>query len=315
MYTVGEIEERIKKQLAIVCVWGLLICPVEGLTAQTTTTAPVVIADTEVHDLASLEIGQDFRISVALPAGYASGDVSYPVLYVLDADIAFGMAVEYARLLAFGAEVQEVILVGIGYGASDLQVWGRLRTRDFTPTSGARNPSVMSIGLDSAATPGGAREFLTFIRNDVQPFIRARYRTVPEQNGVFGDSFGGLFSLYTLFHAPDTFSEYIIGSPSIWWDGRVTLQYEEQYAARHSDLDASIFMAVGALEETGDDSISVAAGMVSNIDALARQLRARNYSSFEIETHVFDGETHLSVVMSNFGWGIRRLYPPKTARP
>jgi predicted alpha/beta superfamily hydrolase len=314
---------RILRFVFILVLAATLSPLVEAQNVPTAVTIPL----TEVHNLTSDEIGQEFKIYVALPFSYGGGDQLYPVLYVLDADFGFGMSAEYARLLALGAEVQEMILVGIGYGTANPQQWQQLRTRDLTPTSGARNPSALAAvaaqGTEAVVPPGGAAAFLTFIREDLQPFIDSHYRTVPDQSGIFGDSFGGLFSLYALFHEPATFSKYIIGSPSIWWDGEVTLEFEEQYAVRHADLDVEIFMAVGRLEEATtvkddrwpsnpmSDSASSLSRMVSNVDEIARRLRSRAYPNLELSTHVFDGETHLSVLPANFGWGIRWLYGPK----
>ena len=59
------------------------------------------------------------------------------------------------------------------------------------------------------------------------------------------------------------------------------------------------------------DSVSALARMVSNVDEIARRLRSREYPNLELSTHVFDGETHLSVLPANFGWGIRWLYGPE----
>ena len=65
---------------------------------------------------------------------------------------------------------------------------------------------------------GGAGSFLRFIRQELMPFIQSSYPVRPEEKAIAGSSFGGLFALYTLFHHPDTFNCYIIGSPSIGWD-------------------------------------------------------------------------------------------------
>jgi hypothetical protein len=153
-------------------------------------------------------------------------------------------------------------------------------------------------------------EAIEFLQVDVIPFVESRYQTQPEQSGFFGDSYGGLFALYALFHAPETFSRYIVGSPSIWWDDRVTLEFEEAYAAGNDDLAAKVFMSVGLLEEDPDVPELVDAAMVTNIRELEALLRSREYPSLEIDTHFFPDETHLSVVTSNFSRGLRTLYPP-----
>jgi hypothetical protein len=54
-------------------------------------------------------------------------------LYVLDGDVAFGMAASIARYLQIGDNIPELIIVGIGYGALDESA-GEKRRRDYRPT-------------------------------------------------------------------------------------------------------------------------------------------------------------------------------------
>jgi len=50
---------------------------------------PVFIPNSEVKKLTSKSISQEYRILVALPMNYAESNDKYPVIYVLDADMAF----------------------------------------------------------------------------------------------------------------------------------------------------------------------------------------------------------------------------------
>jgi predicted alpha/beta superfamily hydrolase/general stress protein 26 len=269
-------------------------------------TQPVVIPGTVAHTFHSTSVDEDFSILVGLPLGFGSDpDIRYPVLYALDADFGFGMGVEMARLLSIGGEAVPVIVVGIGYApGADFQA---LRQRDFTPTHSPDDE------FDPRAVPGsgGADKFLTFLTDELRPFIDARYPTEPGGNGLFGDSYGGLFALYGLFHRPEAFDRYIIGSPSIWWDESVTLEFEERYAATHEDLRAKVSLSVGLLEEDPADELSAASAMVSNLRRLEKTLRGRGYASLELATRYIDGETHLSVVPTNLSWGMRTLFAPE----
>ena len=85
-------------------------------------------------------IADSFFVFVSVPDGYYSGDKRYPVLYVLDGDIAFGIAASIARYLQIGENIPELIVVGIGYGGLDKSA-GEKRRRDYrpTPTGGAQN--------------------------------------------------------------------------------------------------------------------------------------------------------------------------------
>lgn len=72
----------------------------------------------EAHTSSTEANRDDFLIGVSLPASYGTGDPSYQLVYVLDANISFGMTVEIARLHQMDLirpGVPEMVLVGIGY--------------------------------------------------------------------------------------------------------------------------------------------------------------------------------------------------------
>jgi predicted alpha/beta superfamily hydrolase len=96
--------------------------------------------------------------------------------------------------------------------------------------------------------------------------IQANYRIDSKDTSVLGHSFGGLFALYALLKAPDTFNRYIISSPSIWWNPQTIFEYEENLASEHSDLSAKVFLSAGTLEESMQVPVrGVPARFVTNI--------------------------------------------------
>ena len=253
----------------------------------------VTIPNTQVRTLLSSNAGQEYKISVALPHSYPDADESYPALYVLDANWAFGLMTEMIRLLQIGEELPEMIIAGIAYPVNDVEEILKLRARDYTPTVDKRPEAVESDGT------GGAGKYLRFIRQELMPFIQSNYRVKPEDRAIAGSSFGGLFALYTLFHHPDTFNRYIIGSPSISWDEGVTFAYESKFAANNAAIAARVFMSVGALEE--EDTIA-------NMQRLAGTLQDRGYDGLELETYIFEDETHLSVAPAAMSRGLRVVF-------
>jgi hypothetical protein len=140
------------------------------------------------------------------------------------------------------------------------------------------------------------------------PLINSEYRTKPDDRALWGDSFGGLFGLFVLFHQPDAFNRYVIGSPSIWWDQAVAFTYESDYAANNSDLRAKVFMSVGELEEPEGVPEAAAMAMVSNVYKMAELLQERNYPSLELTKHVFEGETHSSVLPMVLSRGLKVVF-------
>jgi len=64
---------------------------------------------------------------------------------------------------------------------------------------------------------GGSAAFRTFIRTELMPVIKARYRTTAE-TAIMGESLAGLFVVETFFLEPDLFDTYIAFDPSLWWN-------------------------------------------------------------------------------------------------
>jgi len=250
------------------------------------------IFHSEARSLASSVVGQEFSIPVWLPPSYAESDRTYPVLYVLDANICFGMAADVVTSLLFGQEIPEIIVVGIGYPVQSYADWLKLRARDLTPTA-----------MDEIPGSGGADRFLFFLRTELLPFIETNYRADSTDRALSGYSYGGLFVLYALFSQPSLFRRSAASSPFVDWDGQFLLKFEADYASQHRALPATLFMSTGSLEK---DSTAI-----KNIEAI---LRARNYAGFHHEFLIFDGETHLSVVAPALVRGVKSIFASDLAK-
>ena len=185
----------------------------------------------------------------------------------------------------------------------------RYRERDLLPTdASARDAARRQKFTRTGIRRGQAAAFLDFIREELKPFINTNYCTNVKDSTYAGTSYGGLFGLYVLFHNPDTFNRYVIGSPAIHHDNRITLEYESIYAARYSDLPARVFMSVGAREEGDDPLLEPVFQFVTNMKTLAKNLRERNYPGLRLTTHVFEDESHGFVVPATFSRGLRVVF-------
>ena len=109
----------------------------------------------ESREIHSDILGEDRPFIVGLPAGYADGEDTYPVVYLLDGPGHFHHTTGTARFLATQNRMPGVIIVAIP---------NTDRTRDLTPPI-----SVDSLG--TFPTAGGADNFLEFISTELQPNI------------------------------------------------------------------------------------------------------------------------------------------------
>ena len=248
----------------------------------------VRIKNSEFFTISSSYTNDEYEIYVSLPFGYEKADTTYPVVYCLDGDVGFGMTTDMCRLLNVGKELPELVIVGIAYGAYPGQK-GNNRERDYTPTTVPNKPH-----------SGGARNFLDFIRNEIIPKIESDYKVKPSNRTIIGVSLGGLFGLYVLFHENEIFQNYIICSPSIWWDNKILLQLEKSFSENHSELPIHLFLSIGSLE--GQDN------MILPWQELIRAIESRRYSGLSMKTVMIEGETHLSAQPAAILKGLKFIF-------
>jgi predicted alpha/beta superfamily hydrolase len=259
------------------------------------TAEAVTIPDTEVSIFTSDITGQDYRIYVSLPQGYsamADKPPKYPVIYSLDANWHFAVDTGSSRSLKLGGELGDVIVVGIGYPTDDDNEIMSLRAWDMRPGQ-------------------GAEAFLGFIQEELIPHIDANFRTVKQDRTLAGHSYGGLFTLYALFHATDTFQRYVAMSPALWYgyeyeDQRVVFDYEEAYASEHHKLPVDLFLSVGEFEP---EEMYGGLWMVSNLIEFHQVLEDRDYGGLKMEMVIVEGLGHAGSYPGAFTRGLVEVFP------
>jgi len=255
------------------------------------------IPDTEVRNLRASSNGKDYRLYIKLPRNYHSSDASYPLVVVNDARYSFPIVASLMRRMG-EHEIQDAIVVGISYSGGDSPQISR--TRDYTPTHSPNER--LGHSKKAKRESGGAEKYVEFLANKVLPHMQGKYRVNQSKTVFVGHSFGGLLGTYILFHRPQLFDLYIIGSPSLWYDNQVMFDTEQSYAKLNNSLPVSLYMATGELEESGNNK------MVSQMLAFEKQLGSRHYAGLSLKAEVLANETHLSsfpVMVSNgLRWGI-----------
>lgn len=266
------------------------------------------VPDLKVHHIKSKFVDQEFIISVSMPVIHDNETQRFPVLYCLDANYFYPR--DITLMLQGISEVPRFILVGIGYPGKHFLSSFNLRARDMTPVEDdidmpPAEGLVRDVYVPKGKKFGGAKEFLEFIRQELIPFIDDNYPTIKGDRAISGHSLGGLFGLYVLLNKPDTFNKYIIGSPSINWGDEYILKQAENYVANNNELNATVFMSVGALEEAGEEAKSKT---VTNIFRMENILKKKKLKGLDLVTRVFPDETHLSVAYMNYIHGIKAIY-------
>ena len=81
----------------------------------------------------------------------------------------------------------------------------------------------------------GSAALIAFLEKEVQPLVAQHFRT----NGVrtiIGRSAGGLLAAEILFKKPHMFDNYILVSPSLWWDSGSLTNTAEVWAKANATL-------------------------------------------------------------------------------
>jgi predicted alpha/beta superfamily hydrolase len=276
--------------------------------------SPVSLPGTASHTLECALIPDRLRIDVGLPVEYDQTSKAYPVVYLTDSYWFFPLLHSALHALEVAEEAPPVILVGIGYAPLGLgrvaeeERFRNLRCRDLTPVRddadwwiGAGCTTPIGVGVET----GHADEFIEVIQNDIKPFVRRHWRVDPDDESLIGFSLGGLFALHVMFTQTRLFRRYVAGSPSLWWAGGAMLDQEQDYARHNRDLETSLFLSMGSLEE---ENGGPACKMVTNLGHLTRQLASRNYPSFKWESAILENETHATGIAPAFVKGLRTVF-------
>lgn len=190
---------------------------------------PFILGMTE--ELQSAELGEKRILNIYLPDGYsADSSVTYPVVYILDgsANEDFIHLAGLVQFLVMAEKMPPSIVVGI----ANID-----RKRDFTfPTSIAKDKQ-------DFPTTGGSEQFIRFLENELQPFIQSRYKANASKT-IVGQSLGGLLATEILLKKPGLFTDYLIVSPSLWWDNESLLANAPELL-KAAPKDLNIYIAVG----------------------------------------------------------------------
>lgn len=187
-----------------------------------------------VVEMFSKELNEKRTLNIYLPEGYNENDtVRYQVIYLLDgsADEDF---IHVAGLVQFNnfpwiERFPKSIVVGI----ANID-----RRRDFSlPTS-------IEADKKQWPTTGGSQKFISFIEKDLQPFIQQQYKTNSSRM-LIGQSFGGLLATEILLKKPTLFNQYVIISPSLWWNGGSLLKEKSDLLDSTFGEQTSVYIGVG----------------------------------------------------------------------
>lgn len=234
------------------------------------TKMPFVLGETITWK--SKTLNENRTLNVYLPPSYATDSLrKFPVIYLLDgsADEDF---IHTVGLVQYGNfpwinMLPESIVVGIANVD---------RKRDFT------FPTTIEKDKKDFPTTGGSARFVQFLNSELLPFVTENYRT-NDTTTLIGQSLGGLLATEILFKQPKMFRNYIIISPSLWWDKESLLKQVPNL----KENGQSIFIGVGKKEPKP---------MEKDAKKLYQALKSQGNNGLRLHYKLFKEQSHADIL-------------------
>ncbi|WP_320773630.1 alpha/beta hydrolase [Streptomyces sp. CRN 30] len=290
-----------------------------------------LLAGTEVWFVRPDHIDDVFRVCVTSNGRPADGSRT-PLVIATDAEVSGGALQSLVRAGAIGLDLPHLHAVSVGYPLDADPSFAVRRNRDLTPSAWAAWESLMPKAPDTAAdagaapiVPGGADAFLAFLDEEVKPALAEAFPVDADDATLTGQSFGGLFVVHALLTRPSAFRRYLVGSPSLWWHDRETLDRARAAVAGSPAPRARVYMCIGELENRARfgrqfgpmlpeavrsllPAAMTEADMQGDFFLLEQILRDWQGEEFSVEAHMFPEESHESITGAMLSRGLRRLH-------
>ncbi|GLR16789.1 hypothetical protein GCM10007940_14040 [Portibacter lacus] len=228
-----------------------------------TAASNVIVLDT-VFTIDGLDRSRKVRLY--LPMDYDVSTKNYPVLYMHDGQNLFDDVTSYVGEWGVDEILNkmklDLIVVGIDNGQGD-------RMHEMGPWDHEK------YGVSEA------REYLSFILNQVKPYIDQNYRTKGdrENTAMMGSSMGGLVSHYAQYSFPDVIGKVGIFSPSYWYADEIYTLTEEKPVLK----DTKLYIIVGSKE--GNNMVKPAVEMYELIKKSGHPEKNIFFANVEGGTH------------------------------
>jgi len=277
------------RHLPITIMIGFLL--MVSISQATSQNRQVCLDQTHTKWIDSKIVGDKFLIQCYIPNQKKVPTDSLPIIFVLDADMSFGLTYDVVRWLRWGQEIPPVAIIGISYGLG-LSDWWDKRSRDYTPSKDKTKH------WGNWPLAGGAKNFEQFLELGLFKFIGDEFNLNGNNKTIVGLSFGGLLCTDILFSRPDLFDNYVILGPAMLWNDKEIFTKEALYFENHKNLTANVFTSIGELDEKD---------ITEPWAAFVQQLESRHYKGLTLDTWVIENETHLSMFPSGLTRGLKTV--------
>ena len=257
--------------------------------------------DVRRFEIASKATGARYVIEVVVPSGAPANGSRYPAVYCTDWFVLSDYLRSLPGLMEMGRLAEPFVFVGISQQGGSAE-WALARTRDFTPARPADAYSKGNTYPGALEVAGGSARFVAFLREELIPRVESTYPVDPARRGFLGYSLGGLLGVQILAREPQLFHDYLIGSPSVWFNDYVLGRELESATARSRSGIRRLYLSVGE-----EESWEMLKGYGLVRDALARG----GLDGPRLKTEVIADAGHVGGMPISLYNGLRFLYRRK----
>ena len=251
---------------------------------------PLVIGESFTIDSQALKEKRHINVYVAR-AWDNPPDDTLPVLYMPDGGVAedFLHVAGLLQVSVANGTMRPFMLVGMQ---------NTQRRRDLTgPTENAEDRKI-------APVVGGAAAYRDFIRDELMPEVKRRYRTTGE-TAIVGESLGGLFVVETYLLEPQLFDHYLAFDPSLWWNHGALPRQAAALLAKGKPGKHSLYLAS-----------SSEAGIAVEVQRLADVLQQQAPAGLQWHVEKLPEETHGTIYHPAALKAFRAVFKPQApAKP
>ena len=230
----------------------------------------------ELITIKSKVLDEDRNIVVYTPSSYSASKQHYPVIYLLDGETHFHHASGIVEFMSTQGLMPEMIVVAI------INVD---RNRDFSPTH-----------VDQMPTTGGAEKFMSFLSDELVPFIDKKFST-QSYRILIGHSFGGEFAAYALLNKPEVFDAYIAISPYLMYDNNLIVNEARTKLKLNYQPGVQFYMTIG-----NEPNYFEALADFENI------IKTKSPEGFELSYVKMEDESHGSIPHLSIYKGLEWIY-------
>lgn len=234
------------KTVLLACTLALVFAtPLSAQSPEPVAESPITIGQSVVLNAPSL--GDEREVNIWVPPFLDQLEEPINVVYLVDGgqEQDFVHMAGLAQLGALSWQYEPFMLVGV-----------QTKTRLYDLTRPSDDPRYQAQFEEQ----GGSEAFLAFLTQQVIPYVEAHY-PVSDRRALIGESLAGLFVTDTFLNAPDSFTDYIAVSPSLWWDDQAAGKAAPALLAGHDGVDRRLYLTMadeGGTMQAGLDRLLTA---------------------------------------------------------